>query len=103
MICGALTPSEIAAAHALGADAIKVFPVNAVGGASYIRSVRDVYPALHLIPTGGIKIDDVTSYFDAGAYALGVGGALVDKNAIASGNAEPIKAAAAALVAIGAT
>ena len=101
-ICGALTPSEIATANAYGADAIKIFPVNAVGGAGYIRSVRDVFPELVFIPTGGIRIDDVSAYFDAGAYALGVGGALVDKSAIARGDSGAIKAAAASLADIGA-
>ena len=78
-----------------------MFPVNAMGGASYLRAVRDVYPHIRLVPTGGIRIDEVATYLDAGAFALGVGGALVDKGAIERGDAGPIKAAAAALVASG--
>lgn len=101
VICGALTPSEIAQAAEFGADAVKVFPVNAMGGASYLRAVRDVYPHIRLVPTGGIRIDEVATYLDAGTFALGVGGALVDKGAIERGDAGPIKAAAAALVASG--
>lgn len=102
VICGALTPSEIGTAHALGADAVKVFPVNAMGGAPYLRSVRDVFPDVRLVPTGGIRVDDVPAYFDAGAFALGVGGALVDKAAIARGDSASIKAAAASLASMGA-
>lgn len=102
VICGALTPSEIGEAADFGADAVKVFPINAMGGASYLRSVREVYPHVPLVPTGGIRIDDLASYFDAGAFALGVGGALVDKAAIERGDSGPIKAAAATLVASGA-
>ena len=103
VICGALTPSEIAQAADFGANAVKVFPVNAVGGAAYLRSVCDVFPNIPLVPTGGIRIEDVASYFNAGAFALGVGGTLVDKKAIERGDSGAIKAAAATLVASGAT
>ena len=58
-ICGALTPSEIALAWEYGADAVKIFPVNSVGGAVYIKSVRDVFPDVRFIPTGGIKVAQI--------------------------------------------
>jgi 2-dehydro-3-deoxyphosphogluconate aldolase / (4S)-4-hydroxy-2-oxoglutarate aldolase len=98
-ICGALTPSEIAQAVHSGASAVKVFPVNAVGGASYIKSVRDVFPDVRFIPTGGIKVEQIADYLAAGAFAVGVGGELVNRSALASGNRDAIQAAARAALA----
>lgn len=72
-ILGALTPTEVTTAAAGGAAAVKVFPVSAVGGASYIRALRGPYPSLPLVPSGGIGLDDVADYFDAGAVAVALG------------------------------
>ena len=72
---GALTPTEIVAAWRSGAAAVKLFPAS-LGGARYLRDVRAPLPDIALLPTGGIAIDDVTAYIDAGAIAIGVGGPL---------------------------
>ncbi|HEY0870972.1 MAG TPA: bifunctional 4-hydroxy-2-oxoglutarate aldolase/2-dehydro-3-deoxy-phosphogluconate aldolase [Acidothermaceae bacterium] len=72
---GALTPTEIVAAWASGAAAVKLFPAS-LGGVRYLRDVRAPLPDIALLPTGGIAIDDVTAYVDAGAIAIGVGGPL---------------------------
>jgi len=72
---GALAPTEIVAAWRSGAAAVKLFPAS-LGGARYLRDVRAPLPDILLIPTGGIAIDDVTAYIDAGAIAIGVGGPL---------------------------
>jgi 2-dehydro-3-deoxyphosphogluconate aldolase/(4S)-4-hydroxy-2-oxoglutarate aldolase len=72
---GALTPSEIVAAWQAGAAAVKVFPAS-IGGARYLRDVRAPFPDILLIPTGGVGIDDVAGYIDAGAAAVGLGGPL---------------------------
>jgi len=74
--CGALTPTEIFAAHAAGADAIKVFPA-ATAGHQYFRELRGPFPDIPLIATGGINVSNAASFFDAGADAIGVGSALV--------------------------
>jgi 2-dehydro-3-deoxyphosphogluconate aldolase/(4S)-4-hydroxy-2-oxoglutarate aldolase len=72
---GALTPSEIVSSWLAGAAAVKVFPASAVGP-QYLRDVRAPLPDIPLIPTGGVSIDDVPRYLDAGAVAVGMGGPL---------------------------
>jgi 2-dehydro-3-deoxyphosphogluconate aldolase/(4S)-4-hydroxy-2-oxoglutarate aldolase len=83
---GALTPTEIMAATRAGADMVKVFPCSAVGGASYIKALKAPLPHIELVPTGGVSLDTAAAFIKAGASALGVGGDLVDVEALRSGN-----------------
>lgn len=83
VIPGALTPTEILAAWEAGASAVKVFPARSVGPA-YLKDVREPLPFLRLIPTGGIDLDNLAAYFKAGAFAVGVGSQLVDKQLVAA-------------------
>ncbi len=87
---GALTPTEIVAAWQAGADAVKVFPCSAVGGAKYLKAVKAPLPQIDLIPTGGVSLATAAEFLEAGAFALGVGGDLVDNKAIAKGHPEII-------------
>jgi 2-dehydro-3-deoxyphosphogluconate aldolase / (4S)-4-hydroxy-2-oxoglutarate aldolase len=80
---GALTPTEILAAWEAGASAVKVFPARLVGP-SYLKDVREPLPFLRLIPTGGIDRSNIKAYLENGAFAVGVGGNLVDKQLIAA-------------------
>jgi 2-dehydro-3-deoxyphosphogluconate aldolase / (4S)-4-hydroxy-2-oxoglutarate aldolase len=77
VVPGALTPTEVVAAWGAGATAVKVFPVSAVGGVAYVKAVRAPLPEVPLVPTGGVGIDDIGAYLDAGAVAVGVGSPLV--------------------------
>ena len=77
VVPGALTPTEVAAAWAAGATAVKVFPVSAVGGPAYVKAVRAPLPEVPLMPTGGVGIDDIGAYLAAGAVAVGVGAPLL--------------------------
>ncbi len=95
---GALTPTEILHAWEAGADFVKVFPVTAVGGAEYIKAVSAPLPQIRLAPTGGISADNAATFLKAGATALGVGGKLVDKVAVARGDWASITAEAKRLV-----
>ncbi len=70
---GALTPTEVIAAHRAGADYVKIFPCSAVGGAPYLKALLAPFPFLKLIPTGGVTIDSAESFLKAGARALGRG------------------------------
>ncbi len=79
---GALTPTEILTAWNAGADFVKVFPANALGGASYLKSIKAPLPQIKLIPTGGVSLDTAADFIKAGAEAVGVGGELVDLKAI---------------------
>ncbi len=87
---GALTPTEIVTAWQAGADAVKVFPCSAVGGAKYLKAVKAPLPQIDLIPTGGVSLATAAEFLEAGAFALGVGGDLVDNKAIANGHPEII-------------
>lgn len=70
---GALTPGEIMAAWRAGGRPVKVFPCSAVGGPSYIKSVLAPLPELELVPTGGVSLENMKVYLDAGAKAVGLG------------------------------
>ncbi len=87
---GALTPTEVLAAWQAGADAVKVFPASAMGGAKYLKALRAPFPQIDLIPTGGVSLANAREFLEAGAIALGVGGELVDAKAIQTGHPETI-------------
>lgn len=77
VICGAMTPTEILTAQRLGADLVKVFPARSLGPA-YIKDLLAPLPDLRLVPTGGVGLDNCRAFIDAGAYAVGLGSALID-------------------------
>lgn len=79
---GALTPTEIVAAWNAGADFVKVFPAGAMGGASYLKSLKAPLPHIKLVPTGGISLKNAADFIKAGAEAIGVGADLVDLEAL---------------------
>jgi len=95
-IPGALTPTEVITAWNAGADIVKVFPCSAMGGASYLKSLKAPFPFLRLIPTGGVTLTTAADFLKAGAEALGVGADLVNVQAIADGKPEIVTAAAKA-------
>ncbi len=73
---GALTPTEIFTARQAGADIVKIFPVSAMGGVSYLKAVKTVFPHIEMIPTGGINLKNAVDYIKAGALAVGLGSEL---------------------------
>jgi len=83
---GALTPTEVVRAWKAGADAVKVFPAGAVGGASFLKALKAPLPQIELIPTGGVSLKTAADFINAGAMALGVGADLVDTKALRDGN-----------------
>jgi 2-dehydro-3-deoxyphosphogluconate aldolase/(4S)-4-hydroxy-2-oxoglutarate aldolase len=85
---GALTPTEVLAAWNAGADVVKVFPCGALGGASYIKSLKAPFPQIELMPTGGVSTKTAVDFIKAGSVALGVGADLVDTKALREGNAK---------------
>ncbi|HXU68648.1 MAG TPA: bifunctional 4-hydroxy-2-oxoglutarate aldolase/2-dehydro-3-deoxy-phosphogluconate aldolase [Polyangia bacterium] len=82
---GAYTPTEILTAWEAGADLIKVFPASALGP-GYLKDLKGPMPQLRLVPTGGVTVENAGAFVAAGASALGVGGALVAREAIARGD-----------------
>jgi 2-dehydro-3-deoxyphosphogluconate aldolase / (4S)-4-hydroxy-2-oxoglutarate aldolase len=99
IIPGALTPTEIVAAWQAGATCVKVFPIQAVGGADYIRSLRAPLGDIPLIPTGGVTVENARTFLDAGAIAVGLSGQLFPKAAIAQSDWQGITAQVRRLVA----
>lgn len=76
IIPGALTPTEIITAWGAGATCVKVFPITAVGGASYLNSLKGPLGHIPLIPTGGVTLKNIRSLLQAGAIAVGLAGDL---------------------------
>lgn len=85
---GALTPTEVVTAWNAGADLVKVFPANALGGPSYLKSLKAPLPQVGLVPTGGVNLQTAKDFIKAGAAALGVGADLVDLQALRRGEAD---------------
>lgn len=86
---GAFTPTEIQSAYEVGAEFVKVFPASVLG-MKFIKAVRAPLPHLKLVPTGGVSLDNAGDWLRAGAAMVGVGSALLDKEAIASGDYEKL-------------
>lgn len=86
---GILSPTEALNAYEAGADLLKVFPAATVGP-THLSSIAGPLPHLPLMPTGGINIDNVADYIEAGAAVVGAGGALMNTDAIAAGDFESI-------------
>jgi 2-dehydro-3-deoxyphosphogluconate aldolase/(4S)-4-hydroxy-2-oxoglutarate aldolase len=97
-IPGALTPTELMHAQDHGAKLIKIFPCGNVGGAKYLQSLKAPFPHASLIPTGGVNAANAADYVAAGAFALGVGGDLIDAAALRAGDSAKITQAARKLV-----
>jgi 2-dehydro-3-deoxyphosphogluconate aldolase/(4S)-4-hydroxy-2-oxoglutarate aldolase len=90
-IPGVLTPGEAMAAWKAGGDLIKVFPCAQVGGAAYIRALKAPFPQIPLIASGGVNQQTAVEFILAGAVALGVGGALVPRDAIENRHPDRIR------------
>jgi 2-dehydro-3-deoxyphosphogluconate aldolase/(4S)-4-hydroxy-2-oxoglutarate aldolase len=86
IMAGALTPTEIITAWNAGADFVKVFPCGQLGGAKYIKALKGPLPQIAMVPTGGVNLNTAAEFLEAGAAALGVGGELVQAEALKSGN-----------------
>jgi 2-dehydro-3-deoxyphosphogluconate aldolase/(4S)-4-hydroxy-2-oxoglutarate aldolase len=79
---GAMTPTEVIAASRMGADFVKIFPCGALGGPSYIRTLKLPFPRVSLIATGGVNQQTARDFILAGATALGIGGQLINPEAL---------------------
>lgn len=75
VMMGALTPSEIIRSRKSGSDVVKLFPGSAFGP-GYLRALRGPYPDLRAMPTGGVDLDNIASWFEAGVFAVGAGSSL---------------------------
>ncbi len=90
IMAGALTPTEIIEAWTAGSDLVKVFPCGQVGGAKYIKALKGPLPQIPLVPTGGVNLSTAAEFIEAGAAALGIGGELIQPEALKSNKPELI-------------
>jgi len=90
IMAGALTPTEVITAWDAGADFVKIFPCGQVGGAKYIKALKGPLPQIPLVPTGGVNLNTAAEFIEAGATALGIGGELVQAEALKSNKPEII-------------
>lgn len=97
-IPGILTPSELMGARRAGAEAVKVFPAGPVGGPAFIRTLRGPFPDVPLLPTGGVGLNDVKAFLDAGATCVGLGATLVGAEPPSSADLDGIRERAAAVM-----
>lgn len=79
---GAMTPTEVIAGWKMGVDFIKLFPCGPLGGASYIRALKQPFPKIPFIATGGVNQQTASSFILAGATALGIGGELINPESL---------------------
>ena len=96
---GALTPTEVVAAWQAGADIVKIFPSD-VHGPKYLKALRGPLPQVRMMPTGGVSLETAADFLQAGACALGVGGSLVEPQAVETGDLKRIESIARQFVQI---
>jgi 2-dehydro-3-deoxyphosphogluconate aldolase/(4S)-4-hydroxy-2-oxoglutarate aldolase len=94
-IPGCMTPTEITTAENAGAELVKIFPGNILGP-SYISAIKDLFPNLKFMPTGGVEAEEsnLKGWFAAGVVGVGMGSKLITKDAIEKKDYEGMKLAA---------
>ncbi len=90
--CGSAT--EIAEAEELGVEIVKVFPGDSVGGPNFVKAILGPCPWTRIMPTGGVQAtkEGLTSWFKAGVAAVGIGGDLIKKEYLETGNFDAMAA-----------
>jgi Entner-Doudoroff aldolase len=100
MMPGCATPTEMFAAHQLGAPLQKLFPALPEGhGPMWVRQTLAPLPILRIVPTSGVTAENALAYLDAGAHAVGFVNALFDPRDIAAERWDAIEARARAVLA----
>lgn len=89
---GCLTPSEMIRAMKLGATSVKVFPINSVGGLSYVNFVLEPLPDLPIVVSGGVTPQQVNSYLAAGVVGVCLGSELWSAEIAETGDVAQAKA-----------
>jgi len=98
--CGTVT--EVAKAHELGCEVVKIFPGSAVGGPDFVKGVMGPMPWASIMPTGGVSPDEenLSKWFKAGVHCVGMGSQLFPKNILAEKNYQYITDKCAEAIAI---
>ena len=85
VMLGAYTPTEAQLAHEAGADFVKIFPADGLGP-KYIRNLLAPLPHLRIVPTGGVDLQNIADFLNAGCAAVGAGGSLVSAKILETDN-----------------
>ncbi|MFD9911041.1 aldolase, partial [Streptomyces sp. NPDC059063] len=99
VLAGVLTPTDVIAADAAGATALKVFPASAMGGPAYLKALRAPFPTLPFVPVGGIDAPTAEAHLAAGATAVGIGSPLIG-DAASGGDLTALRKRAARFVGV---
>lgn len=85
-IPGAATLNEILHANKLGAEIVKLFPADKIGGPGYVKAIRAPFPDLKLMPTGGVTLEEsnLKSWFKSGVVCVGIGSNLFSKEMLSN-------------------
>jgi 2-dehydro-3-deoxyphosphogluconate aldolase/(4S)-4-hydroxy-2-oxoglutarate aldolase len=75
-VIGALTPTEVANAWAMGVPIVSLFPASALGGPEYVAALTSRLNDIRLAVAGGVGPENIVDYFNAGAFAIAVGSRL---------------------------
>ena len=86
IVPGAFSPTEILTAWQAGATCVKVFPISALGGTAYLKSLQGPLGHIPLIPTGGVTLENAKIFIEAGAIAVGLAGELFPKELVENGD-----------------
>lgn len=79
-IPGCLTPTEMMAATAAGHAFVKIYPISAVGGPSYIKLLRGPFPGLQCMVSGGLTLESIREYAPLGVICIGISGQMIAAN-----------------------
>jgi 2-dehydro-3-deoxyphosphogluconate aldolase/(4S)-4-hydroxy-2-oxoglutarate aldolase len=84
--CGSV--SEISYAEEFGAEIVKIFPGDSVGGPGFVKAVLGPCPWTRIMPTGGVDAteESIKAWFEAGVACVGIGSKLIRKDLVAAGN-----------------
>jgi 2-dehydro-3-deoxyphosphogluconate aldolase/(4S)-4-hydroxy-2-oxoglutarate aldolase len=96
-IPGCITPTELFLAQDDGLRLVKIFPANTVG-TGFLKSVREVFPDLLYMPTGGVNSENMESWFKAGSSVVGMGNSLIGNEMMEQKNFDLLKSNTAALL-----
>ncbi|RFU65140.1 bifunctional 4-hydroxy-2-oxoglutarate aldolase/2-dehydro-3-deoxy-phosphogluconate aldolase [Peribacillus glennii] len=94
---GVMTPTEVVRAHNAGAKMVKVFPICSLGS-NYLKELQGPLAHIPMVAVGEVSVENLGSFFKAGAAGVGVGSSLINKEAIRHGNFEVLTQSAEAFV-----
>ena len=72
-----MTPTEILTAARAGADLVKIFPADCLGGPNFIRQMAGPFPEVRFMVSGGVSLTNVKEYVYAGVTGICLGSAFL--------------------------